>query len=99
MSLNIEDFRKKLNEDFLDKFNCKFLGPNIERIYDSVCVGFITPIFKMIISIAVVSGGMFIASLYSNLIAIRYARNCRKDIRVHDSIAAGEPKKIHKNSS
>jgi hypothetical protein len=74
LNSSLENFRVKFEDNFLDKFNCKFLGKNIDRVYDSVCVGFVIPVFKVIITFAVLSGSMFFAALFSNILAIRYAR-------------------------
>lgn len=84
LNTSLENFRVKFEDNFLNKFNCKFLGKNINRVYDSLCIGTVIPLFKIIITFAIISGSMFFASLFSNILAIRYARNIRKDTRIHD---------------
>lgn len=58
----------------MSRFNCSFLGESLDRVYDAVCVSFVTPVFKGILSTAVASICMFFCSFFSFILAIRYAR-------------------------
>lgn len=32
----------------LSRFNCKFLGKSIDRVFDAMCVNYVTPLFKVL---------------------------------------------------
>lgn len=61
----------------LSRFNCKFLGASIDRVFDAMCVNYVSPVFKVIIAVAIASTSMFFASFFSFTLAIRYARKVR----------------------
>mmetsp|Transcript_4333 Transcript_4333/g.663 ORF Transcript_4333/g.663 Transcript_4333/m.663 type:complete len:126 (-) Transcript_4333:330-707(-) len=61
----------------MSRFNCKFVEKSVDRIFDAVCVNYVSPIFKVILATAIASVSMFFASFFSFCLAIRYARKVR----------------------
>jgi len=49
----------------------------MDRVFDAMCVAFISPVFKGILSTAVASVSMFFSSFFAFVLAIRYARKTR----------------------
>jgi len=60
------------------RFNCRFIGDSIDRVFDAMCVNYVSPSFKVIVAVAISSVCIFFATFFTFTLAIRYARKVRK---------------------
>ena len=67
---------------FVSKFNCKFLGKNIDRIYDATCINFVGPIFKIIIALIFITLSMSVVAICSLCLGIRISRNLKQKAKI-----------------
>lgn len=46
----------------LGTFNCSFIKDDVDRIYDGICVGFLTPIYETMVLVIV--GSIFLLIMF-----------------------------------